>query len=243
MGWKAAVVVGILVPLGAAAEPPALADVEPAEEWWAGHQVTVGSRKIPLIGELQTRSDAFLLARVVRDGDALVLEQKSCRLDIAEVAGVQVAFRENGESAPMQIRFRREGDRYVAEPWLTAWADEDVDRDGNPGATVTVDAPICDGLLYVGGRSLTRARGEEADGTLRGEVLVDVAQKIYGTSGACLSMMAKDSEDKVRGTFAYARVPEGSTCASLLAGTWPVRAPEPRKAAEPAARRERLKLR
>jgi len=245
MAWKAMVLV-TLVPFGAMAQAAAPAEAQaerPAEEWWAGHQVVVGSRKIPLLGELETRSDTFVLARVVREGEAFVLEQRSCKLEIAKVAGVQVAFRDDMESPTTRIRFRPEGGRYVAEPWLTAWAEEDVDHDGNPGATVTVDAPICNGLLYVGGRSLTRARAEEHGGTLRGQVLVDVAQKIYGSSSTCLSLMAKDSEDEVRGTFAYAPVPAGSTCQSLLAGVWPVRADDPRRAREAAPRRERIKIR
>ncbi len=234
MKWMA-VVLGLLTPLGAGAE----------EEWWAGHQVVVGSRKIPVLGELETRSDTFVLARVVRDGDDYVLEQTSCKFEIAKVAGVRIAFPEEARFPPTSIRFRRDGDgaRVVAEPWVIAWAEEDVDRDGKPGATVLVDAPICDGSLFVGARSRSLARGEAADDGLHGELRVEVEQKIHGTSRTCLSMMAKDSADKLRGTFAYKRVPAGTTCASLLlGGAWPVRAEEPRRAQEPP-RRERIRIR
>ncbi|WP_373045867.1 hypothetical protein [Vulgatibacter sp.] len=255
MRWTAAIWLLALAPTGALANdaegspsPPATAEVpvaEPAavEEWWAGHQVVFGTRKVPILGSLDTRTDSFLLARVVREGDELLLEQRSCRFEIAKVAGVRVSFREGATFPPATIRFQRTGDRFVAQPWSTTWSDEDIDGDGRPGATVEVDAPICGGSLFVGASSRSLARGEERDGALRGEVRVEVAQQILGTSGSCLEMMARDSTERVSGSFAYKRVPPGTTCESLLQAAWPVQADEPRRRAAPAPERRRIHLR
>jgi hypothetical protein len=35
-------------------------------------------------------------------------------------------------------------------------------------------------------------------------------------------MGAKDTEEVVRGPFAYVRVPDGTTCSSLIDDGWPV---------------------
>lgn len=216
----------------AAAETPTL---------WAGHQIVWGTRKIPLIGSLDTRTDTYVIARMEKVGDELKLVQNACRFDIAKVAGVKVSFRPGAETHFPQatIRFRKSGDGWLAEPWSTRWKDEDIDQDGKPGATLDVDAPLCGGTLYVGATSHSRARGVDAEGGLRGELQVEVEQKILDTSGACLSIMATDTSERVRGNFAYVPVPEGTTCESLQAGPWPAHAAE----RDDKAEKPRAKLR
>jgi len=55
-----------------------------------------------------------------------------------------------------------------------------------------------------------------------GRASVLVQQRVLGTSNACLAMGAKDSSEMVRGPFAYARVSDDATCASLIASGWPI---------------------
>lgn len=216
-----------------------------AEERWAGHQVLLGARNLPILGRLETRSESFQLARVQRSEEGLRLVQQTCRMEIAPVAGVTVRFLPEGvpKMPPSVIEYVRRKDRWEGGPWVTEWNEEDVDGDGKPGATLVVEAPICGGTLYVGGFSRASTRATEKEGGIVGEMRARVGHRILGTSGGCLRLVARDSEESVSGTFAYVPVPPDATCESLLAGPWPARAPEvpppPEKAtAEPGTRRK-----
>ncbi len=213
-------------------------------EIWAGHQLTLGSRSVPILGTLETRTDLFVLATVERDGDEIRMEQQLCKMDIARFAGVKVSLLAEGlpKMPRTNIVFHKSGDAFVAEPWSTHWAYEDVDGDGKPGATVQVEAPICGGTLFVGSTSRSFAKATPAAGALSGELRVSVAQKILQSSGGCLGLVARDTEEKVSGTFAYVPVAAGSTCESLLAAGWPAHAPEA-KAAPPKSRNEKERIR
>lgn len=215
-----------------------------AEELWAGHQVLLGARKIPILGELQTRTESFQLAAVERQDGAIRLKQRTCRMENAPVAGVRVNFLPEGvpKMPPSIIPYTRRDGAWVGGPWVTEWGEEDVDRDGKPGATVQVEAPICGGTLYVGGFSRATTRATEREGGLEGEMRALVGHRILDTSGGCLKLAARDAEEKVSGTFAYRPVPAGSTCESLLAEPWPVKAPEV-STAKTSARRRAPKLR
>lgn len=213
---------------------PDTAPNESTTELWAGHQATVGARRVPILGTLVTRSDTFLLATIRREGDEVRLEQQLCKLDIAPFAGVKVSLLAEGvpKMPRTPVVFRRKGVRWEAVPWSTSWNYEDVDGDGKPGATVTVEAPICGGTLFVGSNSQAVARGVEKAGGISGELKVSVEQRILQTSGGCLALVAKDTKEQVVGTFAYVPVPAGSTCESLMGSKWPAHAeppPDPRE--------------
>ncbi|AKU90101.1 hypothetical protein [Vulgatibacter incomptus] len=216
--------------------PPDSAKPE-KEELWAGHELIIGARTVPILGTLETRTEIFEIARVVRTDDEIRLVQQKCKLEIARFAGVHVFFLPEGipKMPPSTFAFRKKGDRWETDPWETTWSTEDVDGDGKPGATVTVDAPICGGTVYVGSRSRSIARGKLVDGGLRGELRASVSQKILETSGGCIGLVAKDTEEKVGGNFAYTPVPAGTTCETLLAKGWPIHAdPPPRQEAQPS---------
>lgn len=220
MRWWAWGIVGLV---GLAATPGQ------GQELWVGHQVVKGARSVPILGTLETRTDSYYLATVERRDGELRLVQRTCKMEVARFAGVQVSFHEEGvrKMPPSEIFYRLDGERWIAKPWITRWDREDVDGDGHPGATVTVEAPVCGGTLHVSGYSKARAHGVEAEGRLVGELRARVGHTILGTSGGCIGLVAKDSEESVAGTFAYQPAPEGTTCESLLASPWPVRAPEP----------------
>jgi hypothetical protein len=94
----------------------------------------------------------------------------------------------------------------------------------SPGANDPVDATICSGELYVSNRSVTWGRGRTRAGRLEGRQDVKVEQRVLGVDGACLSMAAKDTKERMEGPFAYASVAPDSTCASLLRADGPVSA-------------------
>jgi hypothetical protein len=195
---------------------------------WAGHQVALGQRKIPFRGEVETRVDSFVLARLERHGDRVVLRQTACHVRFSAVAGVVVQL--DAQALPRtRMVFsvaeggatRRGGPRLVGRS-VMAWASEDLDDDGHPGVTVRVRAPVCSGELYVSNRSKTKAIATLGPERLQGRAHVRVEQKILGAEGACLSAVAKDTDERQSGPFAYVPVPEGTTCEALLREGWPV---------------------
>ena len=47
-------------------------------EYWAGHQVTFGTREVPVLGTLQTRMDTFVIARVRRTSSEIQIDERAC---------------------------------------------------------------------------------------------------------------------------------------------------------------------
>lgn len=192
---------------------------------WAGHQVTFGKRDIPFKGEVETRVDSFVLARLERDGELATLHQTACHVRFSKVAGVMVHM--DTQALPdTRMVFSVPETTSVDDEFegrsVVAWASEDLDDDGHPGVTVHVQAPVCSGELYVANRSKTKATATLAPERLQGRARVHVRQKILGAEGACLSAVAKDTDEHVSGPFAYVPVPEGTTCEMLFRQGWPV---------------------
>lgn len=208
----------------AAAATGLVADME-LPGLWAGHLVTFGSRDIPFKGEVETRVDSFVLARLVREGEIIELRQTACHVRFPKVAGVTVHM--DTQALPETRVVFGVPDAATAEDTLegrsvVAWATEDLDDDGHPGVTVHVQAPVCSGELYVSNRSKTKATATLAPERLQGRAKVHVRQKILGAEGACLSAVAKDTDEHQSGPFAYVPVPEGTTCEMLFSQGWPV---------------------
>ena len=189
-------------------------------EVWAGHQVTLGSRDLPLRGRVTTRTETLVLARVRTDGDELVLEETACAIWFARVGGVSVSMDASSIPTHHATYKPREGELWSRS--RAGWGEEDVDGDGHPGMTITVDAPRCGGEIWVAHDATTRACGSRTSQGLHGRASVLVQQRVLGTSNACLAMGAKDSSEMVRGPFAYTRVSDDATCASLIASGWPI---------------------
>lgn len=191
---------------------------------WAGHQVTFGRREVPFKGEVETRMDSFVLARLSQDGDFIELDQTACHVRFSKVAGVTVHM--NAETLP-RTRFlfsTAAGPSKLEGRSIVAWSSDDIDDDGNPGATVRVQAPVCSGELYVANISRTKATASIDAEHIRGRAKVHVKQQVLGAKGACLSAVAKDTDEHQSGPFAYVPVPEGTTCETLLEQGWPVTA-------------------
>jgi hypothetical protein len=195
---------------------------------WAGHQVTFGRREIPFKGEVETRMDSFVIARLERDGDLALLHQTACHVRFSKVAGVVVHMDAQAlprtrtvfsvaEDAPHGA-----GEASLVGRSVVAWSSEDLDDDGHPGVTVHVQAPVCSGELYVSSRSKTKATATVGPTRLEGRAKVHVKQRILGAEGACLSAVAKDTDEHQSGPFAYVPVPEGTTCEMLVRQGWPV---------------------
>src|SRR5688572_30920651 len=82
---------------------------EPAvpTEVWAGHQRTVGVRKVPILGEIKTVTDVYMLSKVEDRGTEIVLVETPCRIEIKSQGGVKLGFDPAAVQniAPPTIRF------------------------------------------------------------------------------------------------------------------------------------------
>jgi hypothetical protein len=212
----------VLLFLAAAAEPI---------EIWAGHAVVVGKRSVPILGKVEAATESWVIARVSRTKDGIHIEQKSCRVELSNPLGVDLFLNPGAaEKLPAIILdFKRRPDgMYYQDPNISGWAEEDVDGDGKKGLTVNVDAPICGGKLFVGLKTKSMSRGTiSAGGEMRGEMKAKIGQKVYGTEGACISLLADDVEEAANGAFAYVRTSSTASCASLsVLPKWPILAPK-----------------
>lgn len=194
-------------------------------EHWAGHQVTFGTREVPVLGTLETRLDTYVIARVRRQGGTVQIDQRACKVEYGDVGGVKVYV--DADALPdSRIVFEQvEGTPHYSMSGTVNWGEEDIDEDGNPGMKVYVDAPVCSGNLHVTNKTTTVARAfSDEDGPLYGEVTISVRQKILGAEGRCLAAMSEDSYERSKGSFKYTKIKANETCKSLLDAGWPVKA-------------------
>lgn len=190
-----------------------------APEVWVGHQVVIGKRDLPLLGEVETRTSTLLLARVTRTSNGEVhLEQRACAVDFAEQKGVRVEMPASTvQSLPTaKVRLLPEGGgRYRAQPWEVAWDASDIDGDGQPGATVQVYSTLCGGQLQVASSAVSAAEGELTANGFAGWISVELKQDVLGASGWCLSLASKDAHETQMGRVVYERVDPDTTCSDL----------------------------
>ena len=215
----AAVLLAVAIPVESSADD---------EVVWAGHQVVTGVKKIPLLGELETRTDTFVVARVKKVGDTISFIQSPCRSVFKEVAGVSTAIhsKKTGWMPTVEFSFlpiRKKG-WYQAVPYTNGWGDEDLDSDDNPGVTVDVDSMLCSGQVYVTAHNEIQARGKFVGDSFEGIMKVNAKQTPLGAEKTCLRMVVSEQVSKLKGTFAYTEVSADATCESLLKKEWPVHA-------------------
>src|SRR5690606_40405869 len=99
-------------------------------------------------------------------------------------------------------------------PSVVTWSEEDIDGDVHPGMTVSIDSKLCSGDLYVSNhsRSESSVYFEGGHARLVGHSEVVISQRVLGARRACLSVVARDSRESVRGPIAYPAVDNDSTC-------------------------------
>jgi hypothetical protein len=213
------------------AATPALAQEpqEPQEprERWAGHQVTVVRRKVPLLGTIETRQDVLMLADVVREGDAVRVIERPCTIAIHSGRAVTLSFEPEAvrRIPATTMLYRPDGDD-LAATWTGGWGERDVDGDGEAGFLVDVDAPVCSGRMSVATTTSGSGTAVPAGGGLDGTVRITLDRRILDTSNMCLALVPRHSEETVDGWFRYRPVDAAATCDGLLREGWPVRAPD-----------------
>ena len=83
----------------------------PEPQAWLGHSRVGSVRQLPILGALRTRTDTWVLARVVQDGDRLLIEQIPCAMEIKPVAQKGTVHFRNRGSASTITAFRISGTR------------------------------------------------------------------------------------------------------------------------------------
>jgi hypothetical protein len=230
MGFHFAVLLALFARDASAAAP------EPSVELWAGHQVLIGKRKIPLYGQQETHTENYLLAEVRRTSSRIEMRQKVCRIDVRPIKGTLATMTpETVAHIPRShIVFDEAPDgKLTAAPWSHGWTGDDIDADGFPGATVHING-TCSGDVYISSESQTTLlSGHATANGASGEESVRLKQKVLGASGFCLKLVAGDSDEVQSGWFDYRRVEPGSTCQSLAGAgkPWPAKAQAPTPAA------------
>jgi hypothetical protein len=207
--------------------------VEARVEVWAGHEVLNGKRKIPLYGEKETHTENYVIAEVHRTPSRIDIYQRLCRIDIRPIKGVTPTMKPETvlhlPKAHIVLDEKADGSLSAA-PWTTGWANEDIDADGSPGATVQISGTSCSGDIFVSSQTTTALLGGHAsDDGASGTISVRLKQKILGAHGLCLKLMAGDSDETQTGSFVYRRVAPGTTCTSLAGKPWPTPPPMPAK--------------
>lgn len=204
----------LLLLLSAFTEPSA-----PVPQWY-GYRVDEGTRRVPVIGELKTRMETWSVASIEPDGAGLLLRETPCRVRFESVAGVRVSM--DARYLPTTaVRFSLERDGVHRASSVREWGAEDVDRDGRPGMTVTVDATICSGELWVANRASTEASGRHSGDRFQGRTRSRVHQTVLGRRGACLRATEERTDEVLTGRFAFRAARGRATCADLESQGWP----------------------
>jgi hypothetical protein len=211
-------------PEGPPVEQVAAAESEASAVVWAGHQVTVTTRKVPFLGDIETRQDVDMIATVHETAGVYTLVETPCRIAIASDGGVDLAFDEASvRNIPASTITLAPTESGLAGSWTGGWGELDVDGDGKPGFKVRVHAPICGGSMEVATTTAGVGAATPVDGGgLDGTVDLTLNREILQTSNLCLGLVPSQSSELVHGTFEYRPVAADSTCDSLIAAGWPV---------------------
>jgi hypothetical protein len=189
-----------------------------APQVWAGHQRTVGTRKVPLLGEIRTVTDVYTIATVEDRGGEITLVETPCTIAIQSGAGVKLAIDPKAVQniPPPTIHFADQGGALVADTWNGGWGVGDVDKDGSPGFRVAVHAPVCSGSLDIGSDTESNATARRDAGGIYGNVSSTIHRRVLDWSNACLGLVAKEQREPVSGSFRYTPADATATCSTAV---------------------------
>lgn len=221
------------------AEPPAL-DLSGT---WAQWQRQTSIAKVPLVGEVETRTISRLLVRITQRGDRLQVESVPCSIqiesdiDLVRTIVPEPMLRALGtQTFRARLRATHDSWTYYQPPSMQtlgvtlkdAWKDAmptdardprlvDADGDGHPGVTVRIEGAV-DGEVYVAQRSWSRLEGQATPNSIRGALTWQTDQAVLGASSALLSNSprATPSTKPNANTFAAVRVADATTCSEIV---------------------------
>lgn len=211
---------------------------------WAQKQVTTSVTRVPVVGEVRSRTETLLLVDIVQRGADLELTTEVCAISIRNRPNlvrttIPDAFVRSLERTVRMARltigaegWQFEQPRFVEvlgarlddaerDPLPTSDDDPrvfDQDGSGHPGLTVRIGGMVS-GDVYVVQRGWNRLRGRPT-GTdrLDGTVEWDNEQVVLGASNVFLRRDSPAEPDGARGRnwFRSTRVAPGTTCREVV---------------------------
>ncbi len=231
----------------AAAEAPAAPVPPDLRGLWRFDLRIVSNAKVPVLGTTEVKSRTTFLATVDGTAEAPVIHTRPCQLQAEPSRAIaktivpqsfiealpRKTFAPRLEAGDGGWRFHADmRPQYLGyDPKVAgekpphdkeAKGITDLEGDGHPGGTIHLDAPIF-GLieLYVVQRAHTVLDGTwtgadvwEGDATV-----LAFGQRTIGASNRLFVANAEVTVDQANSRFRWARVPPGTTCGQLKAGT------------------------
>ena len=197
---------------------------------YLGHQVVVGTVLVPVLGDIETRTDTWVLVTLTQQADVMRWVQRTCKVWMAPVAGVKSSL--PADTLPKlpvaHIRLDRAADGDWRGAWDTQWTAADLDEDGFPGVSVRIDVPLCAGHVYMAMQTHTQATASWVGASLLGELQVTMRQRMLGASNVCLRLGRKQQQQAFIGVFALTPVADITDCDDISDDAWPTAMQNPR---------------
>ena len=191
---------------------------------YLGHQVMWGSVSVPLRGDLDMRTDTWMLVKMqsVKDG-SFHWTQHDCKIRMSPIMGIETAFTDGAVARlPHTVGILSPvAEHSLKGAWQSTWTQMDHDQDGFPGVSVRVDMPLCSGSLYIAMNSQGRASANWVGGELIGEVDLTVARSFLGASNWCLRIGPDREQQALAGVFLLQPAKKIEQCSDVAADAWP----------------------
>ncbi len=202
----------------------ALATAAPAPKSYLGHQVVWGNVSVPLRGDLDIRTDTWMIAQMQIAADGSVQwTQRDCNIVMSPMMGIKTAFGAN--AVPLfpttNASLALDANSNLQGRWRSTWTQFDQDQDGFPGTSVHVDMPLCGGSVYITMTSLTSASANWVGDELLGEISVAMERRTLGASNWCLRLGPNLVEQTMAGVFLFQPTEDVSTCDAVAGDAWP----------------------
>lgn len=190
--------------------------------WWAGHQITRGHRKVPVLGRLSTHLETFYIAKVRKRGRGYEVIQSACSSNYRPIGGVKVGLRAQF-TPPIHLNFQPDPKGLFRANTQVQWSKQDLDQDGEPGLSIDIDARICKGQLYVGDKTRVQSTARFVDNqSWEGEITTKHRFEILGSNSFCLRAFARSRDEQAKGRFRFQPLPGPTRCQDLKGRPWPV---------------------
>ncbi len=209
----------------------AMPRVQNSPHTYLGHHVVMGTVPVAVLGEIDTRTDTWVVVTLTQTGDIMRWHQRTCKVVMAPVAGVKTSLpAATIRKLPVaDIRLDRGADGLWRGAWDAYWSAADLDGDGHPGVSVRVDVPLCAGEVYVTMQTHTQAQASWVGTSLLGELHVTMQQQVIGASNLCLRLGRKQQRQTFVGVFTL--TPSSGAvadCDTIDEGAWPSAVQNPR---------------
>ena len=183
-----------------------------------------GSVSVPLRGDLDIRTDTWMIAQMRVGADGSVRwTQRDCKVSMSPMMGIKTAF---GAGAvpllpPTNASLKPTLHNKLHGQWRSTWTQSDHDQDGFPGVSVHVDMPLCGGSVYITMTSHTKASASWVGDELIGEVDLSMERRMLGASNWCLRLGPNREDQTMTGVFLFQPFAHVSNCAEVPDSAWP----------------------